>query len=320
MGGIAGVATFAEARGRGYVDQLLKQSLIAMKDAGQVISALYPFAFAFYRRYGWDWVGVKRNVKLPLGELRATPEGKDMKAISGDETRELLSPGYTAFAQRYRGVFTTESHRWGSKLSHDGHKTTYAYRYEPTGAYLLWRYGDGDSGRVREFTGATGEEYRALLSLLHYFGTQRKEAKLTLPDDSPLWSFLMHWDLETKTEPVFMGRVVDFAGAMAQLRLPSETPDGALTLAVSDPYAPWNEGVWRLTVTAGGLAVSTVVGGSAGEADITADIQAVSQAYWGKPSLDELRAAGRLDVRNEEAYRLLRAILPAHTVYTLDDF
>lgn len=320
MGGIAGVATFAEARGQGYVGQLLRQSLVAMREAGQTISALYPFAWAFYRRYGWDWVGRKLNVKLPTRELKAYPEGKLIEMVEGsvDERREALAPGYVNFARQYRGVFTSGTHRWNSRLSDSDNRATYTYRYPPTGAYLLHRY-DGGSSRVREFTGVAPEDYRAALSLLHYLGTQCKEARLALPDDTTLFSYVMHWDIEVHMEPVFQGRVVDFAPALAQVRVAPGTPNGSLTLALNDEYAPWNDGTWRITVESGKVQADLIVGIGV-EADIALDIQALSQAYWGTPSLTELRRAGRIEVQNDVAFNLLSQILPSAVVYTLDDF
>lgn len=319
MGGIAGVATFVEARGRGFVEQLLIQSLRAMKEEGQVISALYPFSWAFYRRYGWDWVGEKRDVKIPLRELKAAPEGRDVLPLTGETVQEELTAGYTAFAKRYRGLCTTETHRWGGKLSHSDNKTTYVYRYEPTGAYMLWRYG-GESGHVREFTGTTGTEYKAFLSLLHYFGTQTREASLTLPQDSPIWSHIMNWDLSTRVQPVFQARVVDFGAALALITVPPDIPNGTTTLAVKDEHAPWNEGVWRISVEGGKIFSATIISADPVSADVSADIQALSQAFWGKPSLGDLRIAGRVAVQNEDGYRLLNALFPPTTVYTLDDF
>jgi predicted acetyltransferase len=327
MGGIAGVATFAEARGQGLVDGLLRRSLEEMRAKGQTISSLYPFAWAFYRRYGWDWVGRKRDVTLPLRELKSAPEGRRVEAMEGtaDEVRALLTPAYDAFARRYRGVFAPDSHRWKDKLNHSDDRTTHVYAYTPEGGaeitgYLLWRYDrDGDGGQVREFVASTPDAYRGLLSLLHYLATQCKTARVTLPDDTPLWSHVMHWDLRTKIEPVFMGRVVDFAAAMAQVTPPAGLPNGAATVAVRDEAAPWNAGVWRLTVEGGAVSCAAIVGGAI-EADVALDIQALSQAFWGTPSLAELRAAGRLEVNGEAGFALLAAVLPAAPVYTLDDF
>jgi hypothetical protein len=50
------------------------------------------------------------------------------------------------------------------------------------------------------------------------------------------------------------------------------------------------------------------------------DIQAFSQAFWGTPSLDQIRAAGRIIVRDETAFATLRTILPRATVFTMDFF
>jgi predicted acetyltransferase len=322
LGGIAGVATWAEARGRGHVDALLREALRAMKDAGQVVSALYPFAWAFYRRYGWDWVGEKRRVKLPLRELKASPEGKRVASVPGGvQARERLQGAYSEFAQGYRGVFTAESHQWDYILKDTDDRTTYVYMYEPTGEYLLWRYErDGDKGIVREWTARTPEGHKALLSLLHYLGTQCASAQVSVPADSPLWSYVMHWDLETRASPVFMGRLVDLADAVAILPVPEGVKDGAMMLAVRDEHAPWNDGRWRVTSESGRARWEPVAGGGGGEAGVSLDIQALSQAFWGTPSLTALRAAGRVSVNDEDAFTLLAGLLPSAPVYTLDDF
>jgi predicted acetyltransferase len=319
MGGIAGVATFAEARGRGFVDQLLRKSLEAMRADGQVISSLFPFSWAFYRRSGWDWVGRKMSVRLPLNELRSSPEGRAVVAIPAEQARERLEPAYTRFARRYHGPFTAETHKWDGKLGHHDDRTTHVYVHEPSGAYLLWRYNkDNSEGRVHEFVADSPDAYKGFLSLLHYMATQCDHARLTLPEDSPLWSYVMHWNLETRLEPVTQARVVDFAPAMERLEVGPEVPNGAATVALRDDLAPWNSGVWRVTVEGGRVHCSLAVGGS--DAAMTLDIQALSQAYWGTPSLQALRDAGRVEGGDEAAFAWLARVLPSAAVYMLDDF
>lgn len=327
LGGVAGVATFAEARGQGHIGQLLRHMLRVMRDAGQPLSALYPFAWAFYRRYGWEWVGEKQRVTLPLRELRAAPEGKNVREVRGDEAtvRAALTPLYSAFARNYRGVFDAETTRWNGRLGHDDNRTTYAYVHQPPGAaapdgYLLWRF-DSQSrvGRVREFVAQTPEAHRGLLSLLHYFGTQCDKADLaTLPADNQLWHHVMHWDVETKVSPVFMGRVVDVPVALAALAPPPGLPNGAVTLVVQDEHAPWNEGKW-LVVCEGGV-VTCAPAPTSSVPDLSLDIQALGQAFWGTPSLASLARAGRATVANANALPWLDRLLSGPPVFTLDDF
>lgn len=320
MGGVAGVATWADARGRGHVARLLRFALEQMRNRGQVISALYPFSWSFYRNFGWDWVGEQRHVKLPLRELKSDERGRDVRHVEGDEAavREKLTLGYTAFAKRYRGVCTTETHRWGNRLAHSDNRSTYPYMYEASGAYLLWRFANDGNGQIREWAASTSDEYRALLSLLHYFGTQTSEASVSLPLDSPLQSFLMHWSLKTELRPVFMGRVVDVEGAMRTVDA-SGVPNNAATIAIRDENAPWNNGVWRFTVEDGRVSAALAVGFT-DTPNVSVDIQAFSQAFWGHPSLGILRQAGRVDVAQEAGFDFLSQLLPAHPVYTLDDF
>ena len=324
LGGIAGVATWAQARGNGYVAELLTESLRAMKERGEVVSALYPFSFAFYRKFGWDWVGEKRRVFLPLAALHAAPEGKDVRDITergGGNVRPKIEAAYTKYARHYRGIFTADTHKWEASLSHhDGH-TTYVYEYEPTGEYLLWRYDtESRKGIVREWTARTPEAFRAHLSLLHYLGTQCDTATVTVPGNSFLTAHLMHNGMETKTTPVFMGRVVDFAQAMRGLAPVPDAPNGALRLEVTDKYAPWNAGLWRVGVENGTVFCEPETAQNA-PADVTLDICTLSQAFWGSPSLAWLRSAGRVEaVTDEAAFALLARLLPACPVYTLDDF
>ena len=321
LGGIAGVATWAHARGNGYVTDLLTDALRTMKERGEVVSALYPFAWGFYRKFGWDWVGEKHTVTLPLRELRAAPEGRRVRDITQREAinaKPHLEAAYTNYAREYRGVFNRETHQWKNTLAHRDNRTTFVYQYEPTGEYLLWRY-DGEKGRITEWTARTPEGMRAHLSLLHYLHTQYETAEVVIPHNSPLPAHIMHWNMETKTWPVFMGRVVDFAGAIQALPPVRDVPNASLTLALHDEHAPWNKGVWEIGVENEGISCEKARDGVT--ADVTMDIQAVSQAFWGTPSLQWLRNAGRVDhVADEAAFALLSRLLPAHPVYTLDDF
>lgn len=322
LGGIAGVATWAEARGKGLVDKLLRRSLEAMRDAGQTVSALYPFAFSFYRRYGWDWVGEMQQVTLPLRELpRRLPDGWSVAPLEGDGVRDALQPAYAATARRYRGAFTSESHKWNDHLSHSDKRTTYAYACRnPAGeiaGYLLWRYADDGNGDIRLMVSGTPESDAALLTLLRDMGMQCPKGRVTVPEDFPIRSHLCTWEMEVKRNAVFMARVVDIEGAFARLS-PFPVPDGAATLEVSDPHAPWNDGLWRIEASDGQVRATRAPAGTA--PDLTADIAALSQAFWGMPALPTLRRAGRVTVAGEAGYDWLVRLLPPVPVASWDGF
>jgi len=324
MGGIAGVACAAEQRGRGHVGRLLTESLRAMRETGQFTSGLYPFAYAFYRRHGWEWVGEKRYYDLPTSEIRASPEGKHVRCYDGPEALEVVRPVYEAFARRRRGMATRTDAQpdfWKRALEHRDNKTTYVQVYHDpaTGlaeGYLTFRYpSGGETARAGEFFANTPAAYRGLLAVLHYYGTQVRRVEFSAPADDPLPLHVMHYDMNTTLAPLFMGRIVDVAPAFAALS-PEPPVAGRVILQVSDGSCDWNRQTFALTAEAGQMTAEPTQAAPG----VLLDIQALSQAYWGQPSLNLLRAAGRLDVSDEAQYQLLSRLLPPGVCYLQDGF
>ena len=324
MGGVAGVACAADQRGRGHVNRILRQALGEMRDAGQYLSRLYPFAFAFYRAFGYEWVGEKRVTSIPLSLLPASPETRNVRMIEGLDARPDAAKAYGRAARRYRGMVARDQTRypdfWKIALDHTDGRTTYVHVYyapesgEPEG-YLVWRYpATGDHAKVDEFVAATQRAYRGLLGVLHNYGTQLKTVEWNHAGDDPLKLTVMHWDIETKVKPVFMGRVVDVAAAFNALRVPANVT-GAVMIGVRDATCEWNNRAYTLTAEGGRVHAAPTTR----EAEIVLDIQALSQAYWGCPSLAALRAADRIGVTDESAFALLGEMLTPAIVY-LEDF
>lgn len=325
LGGVAGVACTASERGQGHVGRLLERLLIQMRESGQYLSGLYPFSFAFYRRYGWDWVGERRKYEMPTSQIPSFIEGRQIRTFDGPDALETIKPVYAAFARRYRGVTTREDpvpDWWRQALAHNDDRTTYVHVHydantdQPDG-YLTFRFGDGDSesASIGDFIANTPAAYRGLLSVLHYYGTQIDKIGWRAPLDDPLPLYVMHWDLQTRIQQLFMGRVVDFKVAMEALTLAAELSGEAIA-RIDDPNCDWNNGVWAVTVEEGRISVSK----TDREPGVAADIQAISQAYWGQPSLALLRSSGRITVRDEGQYAYFSAMLPSTICYLQDDF
>ena len=324
LGGIAGVACTADQRGRGHVGKLLQESLKTMRDAGQFLSGLFPFSVAFYRRYGWDWVGEERIYTIPTAEIKAYPEGKHLRCYEGMEGLEVVRPVYDTFARRYRGMLTRTDPTpafWDWALKNHGNRTTYVqvYHAPETGmaeGYLTFRYPKkGNTADVGELIATTPAAYRGLLSVLHYYGTQVQKVRFSAPADSPLPLYVMHNDLKALQEPSFMARVVDVSAAFTTLRSDPGL-SGQVTIAVTDEYADWNQKTFQITIEAGQVSVTT----TQAVAGIALDIQTLTQAYWGHPSLGSLRTAGRLSVTDEKQYETLAKLLPPAVCYLQDDF
>ena len=70
MAGIAGVSSLPENRGEGNIEDLFKFALKYMNDNDFIFSALGPFAFQYYRKFGYEWCYTWQLVSIPIEDLK----------------------------------------------------------------------------------------------------------------------------------------------------------------------------------------------------------------------------------------------------------
>lgn len=306
MGGIAGVACLPAARGRGYVNAAMRASLERMRDDGQAVSCLFPFSFDFYRKFGWEWVGIHRSYRIESRHFRASGETEHVRQAH-PEDRRRVEDCYRTFASRYRGMLERDVREWNAILDDTEKHHTFTFLYERDGqveGYLTYREPSYKETRLREFVANTPRAWKGLLGLLRRHEMQTKRFVWNGPGDDPLWHWLMLWETGYKCEPRTMARVVDLKAALEAWR-PDAEKRGSVTFGVRDVCAPWNDGVWRAEFEAGRVWTERV----AAEPQVALSIQAFSQAFHGTPSLDEVRSAGHAEVHDDAGYTALRALL-----------
>src|SRR5205809_4564598 len=93
MAGVAGVATQPLARRSGHVRALLIELLGQMREAGHVVSALYPFRPSFYQRFGYVGMPKSRTVTFPPADLASLLRTE----LTGGITWERIVSGYEAY-------------------------------------------------------------------------------------------------------------------------------------------------------------------------------------------------------------------------------
>lgn len=95
MAGIAGVVSHPLARRRGNVRAVLVELLGHMRDAGNVVSALYPFRASFYQRFGFVGAPKTRTVAFSPHDLSGL-----LKAdLPGHVTWERAAAGHDSYRE-----------------------------------------------------------------------------------------------------------------------------------------------------------------------------------------------------------------------------
>jgi predicted acetyltransferase len=317
LGGVSGVACLPAGRGKGYAGDAVRYVLERMKEAGQVTSALEPFSWRFYQNLGWDWTGVRRRYCVPSRVLRSDPETECVRAATPADRSRIVDL-YTEFSGRYRGMLVRTASDWDHVLNDRKKEYAYSFLYEKDGrveGYLVFYGWKEEETRIREFLTLTPRAQRALLGLLRRHEMQVKKFAWNAPENDLLWNQLVDWDLESKLVPLQMARIVDLPAALSFLRPPAEH-NSRVNVAIRDANAPWNDGVWRISVEARHVEVRR----TQEPAQVEMDIRQAAQAFFGSPTLDDLRLSDRLTVHDEAGYACLQTLFAGPPMWINDSF
>ena len=219
-----------------------------MHDLGMAISSLYPFSWDFYRKYGWEWVGMTRSYSVPTRILKASGETEKVRAALPAD-RAKIEACYTEFAKRYRGMLARDEKKWNAVLKDTDENYTFAFLYEHDGkpeAYLTYRGGTGDETHLNQFIALTPRARQAMLGLLRRHEMQTRKFTWRAPDNDPLYHQLCQNDVETKVEPTTQGRIVDVQKALSAWK-PNPEARGTVNIQVADntPTGTRARGAWN---------------------------------------------------------------------------
>ena len=177
LAGIAGVATRPECRRQGYAGRLLSETVRTLDERGFALSALFPFSYDYYRKFGWECSGVTHRSLISPMRLREYPERSRVRLVRSEDIPHLerlfntFSKGRTLHCLR-------DTKRWKYLLDHVKHRVVYAPDRRRVEGYLLYEHRPGriesiapairtpPTLRVLELYAATPEARRGLIGHL----------------------------------------------------------------------------------------------------------------------------------------------------------
>lgn len=314
---VNGVACLPAARGKRYAAHELAFAFERMREEGQFLSVLDCFSWEFYQGHGYDWIGLRRRYVVPSRELKPSAETEFVRAATKEDRKAILSL-YREYAGRYRGMMARTAEEWDGILDDAKKEFVYTYVYERDGkieGYLTHKGLKREETRLREFLCLTPLALRGLLGLLRRHDMQVQTFAWYAPPDDMLYSHYLHNELQATWRPCTMGRIVDVAGVL-QAWKPLMAVNGSVNVAIEDAQCPWNAGTWRVECENG----MTTAAPTTGNAQVMMHVRQLAQAFWGTPSLSELRRAGKVQVHEEAGFEVLRQILDGPPMWIDDTF
>lgn len=294
-GGIGGVASLPEGRGQGNVRALFELTLREMFDRGMTFSSLYPFSYAYYRKFGYELTHIHQRVYFPTDAVRPQVRvgGRFAQFEAGQEDGALRVV-YERFLRDANLAMVRGDAEWKVRFDQQKERFHPSYTYvwydeeDIAQAYFTYHHENANGERIMEiddYAFAGKEGFTALLSMLHMLTAQYKHAVWHLPDwIQPHTLFPDPYDIEVKLVPRSMTRLVHVEKALSAMRYPRRP--GSLLLGVRDPILPENDGNWSVSFGLDKVTVEKTQGGA--KPDLSLDIRALTQLVVGSVSLPGL--------------------------------
>ena len=295
---------------RGILRQMMTWLVAQARERGEPVAVLGASEAAIYQRFGYGVATQRSEFELETLRakfLRPVETGGTFRFVDTDEASDVFPVIYDAMRARTPGSLSRGDVDWRWGMAYDaewmqhgrGAKSMVLLEVEgEPRAYAIYRIkadwdnrGPRNAMSVLELNGIDAADEQAMWQWLFRVDLVRTVKGFRGPVPHPLALQL--------TEPRLMGvnvsdemwiRILDVPQALESR---TYRGPGELTFELTDDFCPWNAGVWRLSVSDGG--VGTLVAAEAGaEADLALDVSALSTLYLSGFTFAELARAGRI--------------------------
>jgi predicted acetyltransferase len=255
--GVGGVTVAMEYRGNGLLSPMFEQLFRIAKSRGAVISTLYPSATAIYRRFGYEVVGTRDVVRLPieaLGRGKAPLNVRVRRAAAGDGA--AIDTIYDGWAAGHNGPLSRRGISFLPTEETLGRSTgvTVAELDGQVIGYVRWDRGT-DSGagaaiEVHELLATCAGGYQALMGAIGSFSGIAGHVSLQSSGLDLIRCMLGASTWQATASPPYMLKILDVPGALAARGYPAAV-NASLEFGVQGDQYTANDGRYALQVADG---------------------------------------------------------------------
>ena len=322
MGGIGGVITLPEYRGKAHVRRIFDTIFPTMIDAGQVFSCLYPFSYAYYRKFGYDLCYTYNECRIPINQLSGLPFPKHIEAHWPGDDISPYAQVYETFVRDRNLSMVRSQKNWDDLLKRDPYQHlefTYLCRDESGNGISYIMYRSEEDGRrntleIKEFCWSSVEGFMQMLGFMAKLSPEFKAIGWRAPHDLYVNAiFPDAQSVKLKAMPRVMNRVVDVIAGLETLAAPGGS--GQVTIDVTDTYWQSNSGAYTIAWEGGHLTASKTQGKVP---DMSVSVGTLAQLITGY--LTPSKAVYKPDTRVHSAHAGLDALFPKKKIYLMEFF
>lgn len=314
MAGVTSVATPPEYRRQGLLKQLLREVLKQEYEKGINVSALYPFEFPFYRKFGYELASSLQRitVKVPaMAAFKSRVKGRWTQCTVEDWER--FKAVYDQYCVGKFGRLDRPDKLWWERLfliSVNKPQTAYLWT-DADGkdrAYLIYRM-EGKNGndwdrdlKIREMAWLDEAARHEIYAFIANHDSQVERAVWNAEPGDEIYSLLSNPRAATiEYESGYMLRLLNVEKALAERAWPELAPGetAGFSVAVRDDVLSWNDQrTYRLDAKGETVEVSSEAGTE--HAGLSCDVRVLAQFYAGYLSPVDAARLGKLEVKSEQ--------------------
>jgi predicted acetyltransferase len=322
MGGIGGVSTLPEARVGGYMRRINEKVMPHMREQGILFSVLFPFSFAFYRKFGYELCYTPNRLRIPMHYFAHYPFPGNITMCEPEGDIKPLHEVYSRFVKDKNYAIVRDFDAMKRRVDNDpyvGRVYTYIHRDENNNpdAYIIYRPEKSDGGnnlQVRELCWTTPKGLHAMFGFVGGLATQFSFLKWDAPYGfNPYPLFPESYELDFERHSRGMNRIMHVPKAFELMKAPQKA--GKTVINVKDNFMPINDGNYKLEWENG---VITSVNETSAEADLETDVETLAQLVTGYLTPDEARYKRSVNIKGNEA--ALKALFPHKDMFMMDFF
>ena len=176
---------------------------------------LFPFNYAFYRKYGWESFSEHKKYELGTALLPQFPDpGGHVERVAD---WRLLKPIYDEYAGRYNGMLNRDELWWSRRSAgfKRGETAVFYDERQVARGYIEYQAVNHEMD-IRELVFLDEPARRGLWRFIANHDSMIRKVMLKAPIDDALPFLLADARISRKLCPYFMARIVDLIGFIQQ--------------------------------------------------------------------------------------------------------
>ncbi|MGL5712916.1 MAG: GNAT family N-acetyltransferase [Paraclostridium sp.] len=300
---VVGVSTYPQARGKGFMKNVMEFSLNEMYKRNQLVSILMPIDYRLYRKYGYEHCYDQIEYKLAVENLKDFKILGDFKKINDKHINYMIDI-YNEFSKNLNGETNRDKDYYETLFKEVKCENGYMYIHEADGyeGYIIY-FINGDTMFVREIAYKNIDSVKSMLKFIYNHNTQCKKITIMSPVNDSIRYILPNLKTnEVNIKPFMMGRIINLENYLKSLDVNSDNSE-RIVIKVVDNQIQANNGCFEINIKDKKVKVNKVEK----EADITLSINYMSQLVFSYLTLDEVLFLKNVKV-NSQTYDVLNKI------------